>query len=119
MATVASRVATQDDLEAVTETLTLAFATDPVWGPYAFPDLEQAGRIWRMAAAIEMRFGASYVTPNCESVAIWIPPGEPEMDQHQVAEFEAGVHEVLGAEQAVVVLDAFDLLDSNHPHDPP
>src|SRR5262249_11149730 len=72
MAALANRVATLDDLEAVTETLTLAFATDPVWGPYSYPDLEQARQVWRMAARIELRWGASYVTPNCESVAVWI-----------------------------------------------
>lgn len=119
MTALAARVATPDDVDAVAETLTLAFKDDPVWGPYAFPDLGHARRIWRMAATIEMRFGASYVTDACEAVAIWIPPGEPEMTEDHEAEFEALAHELMGADQAGIALDAFELLDSNHPHNPP
>ena len=39
---VPSRLATDQDLEAMVETMTLAFADDPVWGGWAFPDRRRA-----------------------------------------------------------------------------
>ena len=118
-----TRAATHDDLDAVVETLTLAFRTDPVWGPYSFPDpdaqLEQSRRFWRALATIEIRFGWTRVTPGCEAVAVWIPPGLPEMTADEGQAFEALTVELLGAEQSAVVMDAFAALDDNHPHEPP
>jgi GNAT superfamily N-acetyltransferase len=123
MATAAYRVATYDDLDAVVETLTLAFRTDPVWGAYSFPDadrqLEQSRRFWRALATIELRFGWTMVTPDCEAVAVWIPPGLPEMTEDEGAAFEALTVELLGDDQSAVVMDAFAALDAQHPHDPP
>ena len=117
------RVATHDDLDAVVETLTTAFRTDPVWGPYSFPDpdtqVEKSRRFWRILATIEIRFGWTLVTPECESVAVWIPPGVAEMSAEEGAAFDAFAVELLGAEQAAVVMDAFGALDDNHPHEPP
>ena len=37
-----SRKPTDQDVEAMLETLVLAFANDPVWGGWAFPDRNQA-----------------------------------------------------------------------------
>ena len=119
----APRVAGQADLAAVVEALTTAFLADPVWGPYSFPDperqVEQSMRFWAAFAEPAMRFPWTLVTPGCESVAVWIPPGEPELTPDQAEAFERLAEELLGAEQARVVLDAFDQLDAAHPHDPP
>jgi GNAT superfamily N-acetyltransferase len=121
MSTVSPRVAAEADLDAVAETLTLAFRADPVWGPYAFPDpetqVEQSRRLWAAYAAPAMRFPWTLVTPGCEAVAVWIPPNEPEMTDEQAAEFEALAVDVLGAEQAEVVLGALAALEAHHPHD--
>ena len=122
MPAVSPRVATNADLDAVAETLALAFRTDPVWGPYSFPDAErrlgQSRRFWAACAAAAMRFPWTLVTPACEAVAVWIPPGQPEMTAEQAEDFEALTVELVGAAQAAVVLDAFAALDAEHPHDP-
>ena len=77
------RVATLDDLDAVTSVMATAFSADPVWGPYSFPDddrrLEQLAQFWRPQLAAAMRFPWTMVTHHCEAAAVWIPPGEPEM----------------------------------------
>jgi GNAT superfamily N-acetyltransferase len=123
MAAVAPRVAGPADLDPVVEALTTAFLADPVWGAYSFPDpgrqVEQSMRFWAALAGPAMRFPWTMVTPGCEAVAVWIPPGEPELTPEQAEAFAALAGELLGPEQAGVVLDAFDRLDAAHPHDPP
>jgi GNAT superfamily N-acetyltransferase len=123
MSSVSSRVATEADLDAVAETLTLAFRADPVWGRYSFPDpeaqLEQSRHFWAALAGAAMRFPWTLVTQECEAVAVWIPPNEPEMTDEQAAALEALTVEMLGTDQAADVLDAFAALDAQHPHDEP
>ncbi|HEY7257517.1 MAG TPA: GNAT family N-acetyltransferase [Gaiellales bacterium] len=123
MSAVSPRVATHADVEAVAETLTLAFRADPVWGPYSFPDpqrqVEQSRRLWAAFAQAAMRFPWTLVTPRCEAVAVWIPPSEPELTEEQEAEFEALAVDVLGVDQAGVVLGALGALDEHHPQDEP
>jgi len=123
MPSVSPRIAVGADVEAVAETLTLAFRADPVWGAYSFPDperqVEQSRRLWAAYAQAAMRFPWTLVTSRCEAVAVWIPPGEPELTAEQEAEFEALAVEVLGAAQAGVVLGALDALDAHHPQDEP
>lgn len=118
------RTATLDDLPAVTAVMATAFAADPVWGPYSFPD--EATRVELSSAALwepflraVLRFGLTHVTPGCEAAAVWVPPGEPELTPEQEQEFVETLVAVMGDAQAGVILDAFERLDAAHPHDPP
>ena len=117
------RVATLDDLPAVTAVMATAFQADPAWGPYSFPDdahrLRQAAAFWEPLLRAAMRFPWTLVTPGCEAAAVWIPPGEQELTPEHERAFETLVEGLLGARQARVVLDVFDQLDAAHPHDPP
>lgn len=110
-------------MAAVTATMATAFQGDPVWGPYSFPDssrrLELSARFWEVCIRAAMRFPATYVTHSCEAAAVWIPPGEAEMTPAQEAELADLLVELLGREQAAIVMDAFGLLDAAHPHDQP
>ncbi len=123
MGSVESRVAGEAELAAVTETIVTAFLADPVWGAYSFPDPakqpEQSRRFWEACVAAAMRFPWTRVTPGCESSAVWIPPGEPEMTDEQAAAFESLVEELVGSDQARVVLGVFEQLDAGHPHADP
>ena len=76
-------------------------------------------RFWAALAEPAMRFPWTLVTPGCEAVAVWIPPGEPELTPEQAEAFAGLAEELLGPVQARVVLDAFDRLDAAHPRDPP
>jgi GNAT superfamily N-acetyltransferase len=113
------RVARPDDLEALTGVMTTAFSNDPVWGAYAFPDThtrpEQPAHIWRTYLQMTLRFPWTLVSDGCEAAAVWIPPGEPELEPAHEAVFEAVLVDELGEAQAGVVLAAFAALDDNHP----
>jgi GNAT superfamily N-acetyltransferase len=117
------RVAGRDDLDALTAVMTTAFSRDPVWGPYAFPDTharpEQPARIWRAYLEMTLRFAWTLVTERCEAAAVWIPPGEPELEPAQEEELGAVLVDELGARQAEVVLAAFGALDAAHPQAEP
>jgi GNAT superfamily N-acetyltransferase len=117
------RLASRADVDAVTAAMVTAFDTDPVWGEYSFPDAahrpEASRRFWDFCVRAAMRFPATFVTPACEAAAVWIPPGEAEMTPKQEAELAELLAELLGSEQAHVVVDAFERLDAAHPHDEP
>ena len=117
------RIATLDDLPALTGVMTTAFIADPTWGPYSFPDdarrEQQSSAFWEQGLRAALRFPWTLVTPGCEAAAVWIPPGEPEMTPGQEREMEALTEQMLGAGQAAVVMDIFTRLEAVHPHDPP
>ena len=74
MATEPSRRATLADLPALTETIGLAFADDPVWG-HAFAGAKGlgAGAIWRIWIEGALRYDWVWMTAAAEAVSIWIP----------------------------------------------
>lgn len=113
------RVGGPDDLDALTAVMTTAFCNDPVWGSYAFPETrtrpEQPARIWRTYLEMTLRFPWTLVSDGCEAAAVWIPPGEPELEPAQEEAFAAVLVDELGERQAGVVLAAFAALDANHP----
>jgi GNAT superfamily N-acetyltransferase len=118
------RTATLDDLPAVTAVMATAFAADPVWGPYSFPDAAtrielSSSALWEPFLRAVLRFGLTHVTPECEAAAVWVPPGEPELTPEQEQEFVETLVGLMGGAQAGVILDAFERLDAAHPHDPP
>jgi GNAT superfamily N-acetyltransferase len=118
------RTATLDDLPAVTAVMATAFAADPVWGPYSFPDAAtrielSSSALWEPFLRAVLRFGLTHVTPECEAAAVWVPPGEPELTPEQEQEFVESLVGLMGDAQAGVILDAFERLDAAHPHDPP
>ena len=108
------RTATYDDLPAVTAVIATAFAADPVWGRYSFPDdatrLDLSAAFWAPQLRATMRFGLTHVTPGCEAAAVLTPEQE-----HALVENLVGL---VGNAQAAVILDAFERLDQAHPHDP-
>lgn len=116
------RVATMDDLDAVTAVMATAFRADPVWGPYSFPDdgvrVEQLARFWRPQLRAAMRFPWTLVTASCEAAAVWIPPGEPEMTPAQERDLVALTKRMLGPAQTRVVFDVFRRLEDAHPEQP-
>jgi len=120
----AFRTATAADLPAVTAVMATAFASDPVWGPYSFPDeatrVELSSKaLWEPFLRAVMQLGWTHVTPGCEAAAVWVPPGRPELTPDQEREFVESLVALVGEGRAAVILDAFERLDSAHPHDPP
>ena len=117
-----SRPASARDLEAMTETLTQAFAGDPVWGGWGFPDPgkanEQRRALFRLWTESALRYGAARVTARCEAVAEWYPPdatGNADQDQERLVTL---ARELLGG-HAVMFLQGCALIEASHPQDAP
>jgi GNAT superfamily N-acetyltransferase len=116
------RVAGPGDLDALTAVMATAFRHDPVWGEYSFPgscDRLDTAAFWRAYLAAMVRHDWSFLSAGEESAAVWVPPGERELTADQEHELEALLRELLGDEQAAVVLDVFERLDAAHPHHEP
>jgi ribosomal protein S18 acetylase RimI-like enzyme len=121
---VTMRVATEADLEAIGRTLAGAFEHDPLWG-WAFEEAERERKMAALAevfgfcAAAALALGWVRVTEGVEAVALWIPPGAPEMSPAEEARLPGVVAAACGPESAKPVLDLFGAFEANHPHEPP
>lgn len=116
------RLATADDLEAIVETLTLAFADDPVWQPTLVRptgSLEDVRPFWRIMVQGALRYPHVWMLDGAAAVAVWIPPGGTEMTESQLAEMIELAEERLGAAGRDYLRRVFDLFESAHPHAEP
>jgi GNAT superfamily N-acetyltransferase len=116
-----ARVASAADLPAMVEALALAFNADPVWS-WAFPDpelrLAQHSAVWRVVAESALGYESAWLVEDGAAVALWIPPGQPELRPADEERLESLVREMLG-EGAVRVLETFERFDAAHPDDEP
>lgn len=73
----ATRVASVDQLEAISATLCAAFQNEEAWS-YIVPDpVERTHvlrRVFKIMIANDFRDGVLYVTPQCEAVTLWRAP---------------------------------------------
>ena len=78
MTSMGTRSATTRDIDRVTECITLAFATDPVWEPALRRDDGRTDHLesyWRLFVEDAVEQGSVSMTTDGEAVAVWIPPG--------------------------------------------
>jgi GNAT superfamily N-acetyltransferase len=117
-----SRAATPEDVEVIAACLASAFFDDPLWGHWTFPDEQTRARdlvtFMRFWAATAVRDPWVRMTGGCESVAVWHPPGEPELTPEQQAALEPLLDEWFGA-RAADLRALFDQFDECHPQDRP
>lgn len=120
-ASVRARRAVAADLPAMVETLARAFYADPVWS-WAFSDpagrLEQLGAVWGVVAESALDYDSAWLVDGGAAVALWIPPGQPELSPADEERVEGLLEEMLG-DDAARVLDTFERFDAAHPHDKP
>jgi GNAT superfamily N-acetyltransferase len=118
------RVATEEDLEAIGGTLALAFEHDPLWG-WAFEEAERErklaalGEVFGFFAAAALGLGWVRVTDGVEAVALWIPPGSPEMTPADEERLPGVIAAACGPESAARVSELLDAFEHHHPHEPP
>ncbi len=116
------RAAAPDDVPAVAACLTSAFHDDPVWGLWAFPErTSRAQRLYEFMRAFALagvRYPWVRMTDNAEAVALWLPPGEPEMTSEEERAFEQLLTALLGS-RAREVQALFERFDEQHPQDEP
>jgi GNAT superfamily N-acetyltransferase len=115
------RAAAPDDVPAVSACLTSAFNEDPVWGLWTFPEEasreQRLGELMRFWALAGVRHPWVRMTDRAEAVAVWIPPGEPEMTGREEEVFAALLAALLGP-RVDEVSALFDDFDEHHPEEP-
>lgn len=98
------RRGTRADLPAMVTSLARAFADDPVWGGWAFPDraraMEQRSAFFGLWIEMSLRDGWVMVTGGCEAVASWFSPGTGADTSEDAMRFLALAHDLLGADAA-------------------
>ena len=112
-----ARVATEQDLDDVTETLTAAFERDPLWG-WAFPDRERLASWWRFHISSALRYPSIWTTDDHSAAAVWIPPGGVELTEEEEGRVESILSDLVGP-RAAEVLELLDRFERTHPHDVP
>jgi ribosomal protein S18 acetylase RimI-like enzyme len=121
---VSTRVATEADLPVIGEALARAFEHDPLWG-WAFEDAERERKlaalrvVFGFYAEAALDLGWVRVTDGVEAVALWIPPGSPEMKPADEERLPGVIAAACGPESSARVLDLLAAFERIHPHEPP
>lgn len=120
MDNVGARLATDADASAVAQTFALAFASDPVWGVWTLPDtidrVERLAEFWRPFVSAALKYDGAWMTTGCEAVALWVPPGVPEMDRDDEVAARETIARVCG-NRAALVNEAFERFGAARPTD--
>jgi GNAT superfamily N-acetyltransferase len=110
-------VATRAEIPAAVEVLARAFYADPVWG-WAFPDPErrlgQHRAVWGLVAKAALGYESAWLTGDCAAVALWIPPGKPELRPEDEERLGPMLRELMG-DGADRVLETFERFETAHP----
>ena len=112
-----ARIATAQDLDGVTATLTAAFETDPLWS-WAFPAQEDLAALWGLLVSSALRYPWVWIAEDYAAVSVWIPPGGIELTEEEEASLEPTLAERIGS-RAAEVLALFERLEEAHPDEPP
>lgn len=104
----------------MSELFARAFYDDPAWS-WGFRDpelrLRQMRAWWGMFVDSALPYGWVRITEGCGAAALWIPPGQPDLNEADEARSEPLLRELLGAwaEQVLVFIGEFR---ENRPSDP-
>jgi len=112
------RQAGNADIEVVTETITLAFRNDPVWGPALEAEDGRADHLptyWHRFVASSHEQGGLWMLDDGAAVAVWIPPGGQELDEPGITALETFNLATFGPEQAHELHELYDRFEANHP----
>jgi ribosomal protein S18 acetylase RimI-like enzyme len=114
-----ARLATSGDFNSAVGTLAGAFYNDPVWS-WAFPDSArrraQHSAWFELVVATGLENDSVWTTGDCESIAVWVPPGCDELSPERQDRFAPMLEEMLGS-RAALVMDVFGRFEASHPHD--
>jgi GNAT superfamily N-acetyltransferase len=114
-------VATDADIDAITETITLAFRDDPVWRlALARPDgsAHHLRPYWRIFVASAVSRGMAYLTAGASSVALWTGPGEAELTDEEDARAMELLERALPAETFAALGPLYARFEAAHPREP-
>ncbi len=109
-----TRVATERDLDLVTEILAAAFSSDPLWG-WAFPERESLTAWWRFFVSSALRHSWVWIADEGAAASVWIPPGGAELTDEDEQRVEPMLRELIGG-RTPEVLELLDRFERAHPH---
>jgi GNAT superfamily N-acetyltransferase len=112
-----ARVATERDLDLVTETLAAAFSSDPLWG-WAFPERVSLTAWWRFFVSSAFRYSWVWIADEGAAASVWIPPGGVELTDEDEQRVEPLLRELIGG-RTPEVLELLDRFERAHPHQAP
>jgi GNAT superfamily N-acetyltransferase len=110
------------DVDAATDTITLAFQDDPVWSvALAAPDgaTEHLRRFWRLYVDGGRRYDTVFASDGAGTVSVWIPPGGTEVSEEGEATLRELAVTALGSARANALFDLWDRFESHHPRSEP
>jgi GNAT superfamily N-acetyltransferase len=107
------RVATDGDLAGITETLTAAFAADPLWS-WAFPEREALAEWWRFLIRSALRYPWVWLVDEYAAASVWIPPGGRELTTAEEDSVD-GLLSGLCGPRAPEVLELLERFERSHP----
>ncbi|MEN0086359.1 MAG: GNAT family N-acetyltransferase [Leifsonia sp.] len=121
-----SRPAEPQDAAAIATTIALAFRDDPVWGPALEAADGGTGHLesfWRffVDGAVPHGFVRLVDGPDGEvaTVAVWLPPGVPELTETQETAVDALMERTLTPERFEAYQRLWERFEQTHPHEPP
>lgn len=116
------RPANAADLDRAVETITLAFATDPVWSvALARPDgsTGHLAAYWRFFVADAIDQGSVAIADGGAAVSVWIPPDGEELRPATIQVVDAFVLDALGERGGAEMTELFERFEANHPRTEP
>ena len=111
------RVATPEDLDGLTRTLSLAFCEDPLWS-WSFPERAKLESWWRFLIGSALRHQWVWVLDDYAAASVWIPPGRYELSRDDEAQV-AGLLQALIGDRSSQVTHLLERFDSTHPRTEP
>jgi GNAT superfamily N-acetyltransferase len=112
-----TRLATHADVDGVTDTLTAAFATDPLW-TWAFPDARDQAVWWRYCIASAFRYPGVWISGEYAAVSVWIPPGGVELTEDEQRGLEPLIRGLIG-KRCDDVMELLERFETFHPQGEP
>jgi GNAT superfamily N-acetyltransferase len=113
--TTTSRVATPDDLDGLTATLTAAFQGDPLWS-WAFREPEKLAVWWRFLIESALRYPWTWISGDYAAASVWIPFGGTELTAEEQTQVEPLLTDLVG-HRASGVMEMLDRFEDFHPRD--
>jgi GNAT superfamily N-acetyltransferase len=115
------RPASPSDAAVLTNIITVAFAEDPLWSRAlrrADGQPSDHEKFWELLVAGALRHPATWLLDGGRATALWIPPGETELDAAQEVQLQQLARDELGpaAEDYIDLLGRFE---AAHPHHEP
>jgi ribosomal protein S18 acetylase RimI-like enzyme len=116
-----SHVAGTADLDRVTECISLAFATDPVWAvalgrPDGLTDHHLA--YWRLFVEGASRYGTVFMTDGGEAVSVWLPPDGTELTDRLSVQLDRLLDESLTPGGAAAMRQLYERFEASRAAQP-